>query len=184
MDSSYKNREAKLFIRQCSTLVGAASVPIFFVPNADFVALASTWTKMMTYISELHEVRFSEKPEAFIGSIIAGLAAYKTGGIVITVGATALLTAVSGGLFLLLGTGGIVLSNALLNAFFTWKLGNNMNRMFSEKRRLCVGAEATKILIKSFIKDLCYVPSMAEIKEFWQDTGLTFGEVKSWLKNR
>lgn len=162
------------FIKSMARIVGAASVPASFAPGADSALLLTHWTTMLVKIAKDHNEVTKEKIGSLLGSLTAAIIAYKTGGTILSVVAGVIIVAMSGGLAFFLGTSAAVLANAVLNAYYTYKLGHTFDDYFSNHRTFDVDE------LLSLLRQIV-VPNVSEIKDFWHDCNLSFSEIKKWL---
>lgn len=172
-------------IRASSMTVGALSVPCGVIPGADTPLLVTQWSALTGIIIAEHGLNRESngKPTlskaditAALKAVTAAFASYKVGSTILQYAATAVLSILTGGLWLFLGASGIVLLNALLNSFFTWKLGHRIDKFFS------ANDEPNMANLLSIMKEVVTVFDESDFKAYWKDCNLSFSEIKSWLK--
>ena len=155
--------------------IGAASVPAYFIPGADSTLLITTWTGMLVRIAADYNEITEEQIKSLVGSLATAIVTYKTGSTVLSIVAGVVLTTMSGGLALLLGTSTMVLANAVLNAYYTYELGKAFDEYFSNHRRF----DLTELL--NFLMRIV-IPNVSSIQSFWHNCGLSFSEIMHWLR--
>ena len=149
--------EVKTIVKVGMAATGAAGVGLGIF-GGDTVALAGVWGTMMYKIARHHNVDLDEKTcVKTCAGIIASLAGYKLGCLVLTHAVNALLATVTLGatLFLSLGVNGII------NALITYRLGKTFDKMYGDDG--CATALVT--IGGSVLRSFFAIPSPSEFKE-------------------
>lgn len=170
---SYRVKEK---ISNTSLACAAAAVPGAFVPGIDIAAVGGLWTSMMLTIAGEHGISFDDSPEAFIGSIAAGIGAYWTGSRIITKGLSIAIGFLTAGIGFAIAA---VASNVALNAYFSWSLGRKMDEIFAAHGGARAGQEIAVLIIKA----VCHIPKWGELSEFIDDTGLSVSKLSDIIEN-
>ena len=170
---SYRVKEK---ISNTSLACAAAAVPGAFMPGIDLAAVGGLWTSMMITIAKDHNVTFDESPEAFIGSIAAGIGAYWTGSKIITKGLSIAIGFLTAGIGYAVAA---VASNVALNAYFSWSLGRKMDDIFAAHGGTRAGREIAVLIVKA----VCHIPKWGELSEFIDDTDLSVSKLRDIIEN-
>ena len=168
--ASYRIKQA---IKESAIAAGIAAVPGSFVPGIDIVAVGGSWLYMMNQIADEYNITFEEDATRFIGTIAAAVGGYWTDSKIFTYTTGAILSIFTFGAGVLL----IPISNVILNMYFTWSVGKKMDLIFASESNTKAGDEVAKLIIKM----VCNIPDRSEIKEFWNECGLSLDLIKSWF---
>lgn len=165
----------KNVIKDTSIKCSKAAVHGTFVPDIKFLVAGGFWGYMVNEIADEHNVTFDMEPIKFVETIAAGVGVYWGGCKQFSNFAYALFWGVCppGAYIPQLG----VVTNVILNAYFTWSVGHSMDSIFAANS----GEEAGIEIAKQIIKAVCHVPSKNEFSEFWNDVSLSVSEIKSWF---
>ena len=152
MDSKVKS-----IVKVGMAATGAAGVGLGIF-GGDTVALAGVWGTMMYKIARHHNVDLDEKTcVKTCAGIIASLAGYKLGCLILTHAVNALLATVTLGATLFLSWG----VNGIVNALITYRLGKTFDKMYGEDG--CATAFIT--IGGSVLRSFFAVPSLSELRE-------------------
>lgn len=151
MASSYEIDE--IIKTGCKASAGVGLIGAF---ATDAPALAAIWGTMIYKIAKANYVGLdSDTCVKIATSVIASAASFMGGAAVLT----RILT--WSGVGLLLGVG----LNCAVNYFYTWRLGVAFDEIFDD-----YGTDtAVKKLAWIAVQKLCPVPTLSEVKEFWND---------------
>lgn len=161
----------KQVIKSTVQQLAVASVPTAFLPGIDTAVVAGYWTYMINKIADEHGVTFKDDTLKFAGVIAAGVGAY-------WVGTRAINTAVSAVLAVITFSAGVVAApvlNVLLNGYFTWSVGKKADKVFSDHSNESAGTEIATLIIKA----VCHIPSPGELRDFFNEGGLTLKDAKA-----
>lgn len=117
------------------------------IPGADAGVVISTWGNMMFQIARHHHVRINK--DVFFKTSTAIFKSVLSYSVTCQI-FTAAISVVSGGLVLLAAVG----LNALLNAFYTYKIGKLYDKLYSSKGMNVVASEISKLIFYNIGSDI------------------------------
>jgi uncharacterized protein (DUF697 family) len=149
-------------IRIATRAAAGLGVPGLFHPGLDEAGMAAIWLTMVITIAKRCGARLTTATAGkFVTAALSSVTAYSLGSKILTWAALAVLIAVPG-----VALPAAVAMNAALNAAFTYRLGRECVRRFSEPK-------FSSVDVIDFGRQLVAVPSWAEVADMKR---LLFGQ--------